>query len=171
MPVHTFFDDKSLLDRGKTNYWGYDSIGLFSLDPRYSASGMVAEFKQMVAHFHDAGLEVILDVVYNHTAEGNELGPTALAAKESTTHPTTGFPRQPPLLRQRYRMPATPLNLSHPRVLQMMMDSLRYWVMEMHVDGFRFDLGHHSRPESCTNVDQAGGPSSILQPGPGAGPQ
>jgi glycogen operon protein len=76
LSIHSFVNDSQLLDRGLTNYWGYNTIGFFATDPRYCATGAIAEFKQMVVHFHDAGLEVILDVVYNHTAEGNERGPT-----------------------------------------------------------------------------------------------
>ena len=142
LPVHTFINDKFLLDKGLTNYWGYNSIGFFAPDPRYAAdpSKTLQEFKEMVARFHDAGLEVIIDVVYNHTAEGNELGPT-LSFKGIDN---VSYYRLMPD-RKRYYINDTgtgnTLNLSHPVVIQMVTDSLRYWVEEMHVDGFRFDLG------------------------------
>ncbi len=142
LPVHTFINDKFLLDKGLTNYWGYNSIGFFAPDPRYAAdpSKSLQEFKEMVARFHDAGLEVIIDVVYNHTAEGNELGPT-LSFKGIDN---ASYYRLMPD-RKRYYINDTgtgnTLNLSHPVVIQMVTDSLRYWVEEMHVDGFRFDLG------------------------------
>lgn len=142
LPVHTFVDDDHLLQRGLRNYWGYNSIGFFAPDPRYAAdpAGVLAEFKQMVARFHDAGLEVILDVVYNHTAEGNELGPTLSFKGIDNASYYRLMPDQP-----RYYINDTgtgnTLNVSHPRVIQMVTDSLRYWVNEMHVDGFRFDLG------------------------------
>jgi glycogen operon protein len=124
---------------GLTNYWGYNTIGFFAADPRYFASGAIAEFKQMIAHLHDAGLEVILDVVYNHTAEGNERGPTLSFRGIDNASYYRLLPDS-----RRYYINDTgtgnTLNLSHPRVLQMVTDSLRYWALEMHVDGFRFDL-------------------------------
>jgi isoamylase len=139
LPVQTFINDSILLERGLTNYWGYNTIGFFATDPRYSASNSTGEFKAMVAHLHDAGLEVILDVVYNHTAEGNELGPTLSFRGIDNASYYRLLPDQ-----QRFYINDTgtgnTLNLSHPRVLQMVTDSLRYWVQEMHVDGFRFDL-------------------------------
>jgi isoamylase len=142
LPIHTFINDSQLLERGLTNYWGYNSIGFFAPDPRYAfePEQCLKEFKEMVARFHDAGLEVILDVVYNHTAEGNERGPTLSFkgidnASYYRLHPDN----------QRYYINDTgtgnTLNLSHPGVIQMVTDSLRYWVNELHVDGFRFDLG------------------------------
>jgi glycogen operon protein len=142
LPVHGFVDDKHLLDNGKRNYWGYNSIGFFAPDPRYAAdpAKSLQEFKEMVARFHDAGLEVIIDVVYNHTAEGNELGPT-LSFKGIDN---ASYYRLVPD-KKRYYINDTgtghTLNLSHPAVIQMVADSLRYWVQDMHVDGFRFDLG------------------------------
>jgi isoamylase len=142
MPVHTFINDSHLLERGLTNYWGYNSIGFFAPDPRYAAdrARSLQEFKEMVARFHDAGLEVILDVVYNHTAEGNERGPTLCFKGIDNASYYRLLPDQP-----RYYINHTgtgnTLNLSHPRVMQMVTDSLRYWVTEMHIDGFRFDLG------------------------------
>jgi glycogen operon protein len=139
LPIHAFIDDRHLLERGLKNYWGYNSIGFFAPDPRYSATAKIAEFKEMVAHLHDAGIEVILDVVYNHTAEGNELGPTFAFKGIDNRSYYRLFPDKP-----RYYINDTgtgnTLNLSHPRVLQMVTDSLRYWVQEMRVDGFRFDL-------------------------------
>jgi len=140
LPVHTFVDDAPLRERGLRNYWGYNSIGFFAPARRYAASKdfAFAEFKEMVAHLHDAGIEVILDVVYNHTAEGNELGPT-LSFKGIDN--ASNYRLAP---EQRYYINDTgtgnTVNLSHSRVLQLVTDSLRYWVREMHVDGFRFDL-------------------------------
>ncbi|MET0280138.1 MAG: glycogen debranching protein GlgX [Steroidobacteraceae bacterium] len=142
LPVHTFVNDSHLLERGLTNYWGYNSIGFFAPDPRYASEPEQAlrEFKEMVARLHDAGLEVILDVVYNHTAEGNERGPTlSFRGLDNATY----YRLLPD--NKRYYINDTgtgnTLNLSHPPVIQMVMDSLRYWVNELHVDGFRFDLG------------------------------
>ena len=155
LPVHTFVDDNSLLDRGLKNYWGYDSIGFFAVDPRYSASGAVAEFKQMVAHLHDAGLEVILDVVYNHTAEGNELGPT-LSFKGIDNASYYRLLLDSPRYYINDTGTGNTVNLSNPRVLQMVMDSLRYWVTDMHVDGFRFDLATILGRETH-GFDQGGG--------------
>ncbi len=135
LPVHAWVDDRPLAQRGLVNYWGYNTIGFFAPDPRY---GGVKEFKAMVRALHAAGLEVILDVVYNHTGEGNEKGPTLsfrgidncsyyrLAADKRHTEDFTGC--------------GNSLDLRNPRVLQLVIDSLRYWVSEMHVDGFRFDL-------------------------------
>ncbi|HZR70290.1 MAG TPA: glycogen debranching protein GlgX [Burkholderiales bacterium] len=142
LPVHAFVNDSYLLDKGLTNYWGYNTIGFFAPDPRYSANPARAlqEFKEMVARFHDAGLEVILDVVYNHTAEGNEMGPTLSFKGIDNASYYRLIPDK-----KRYYINDTgtgnTLNPSHPRVIQMITDSLRYWVQEMHVDGFRFDLG------------------------------
>ena len=142
LPIHTFINDSQLIERGLTNYWGYNTIGFFAPDPRYSSKPAFAhaEFKEMVAHLHDAGLEVILDVVYNHTAEGNERGPS-LSFKGIDN---ASYYRLLPDKKRFYindTGTGNTLNLSHSRVLQMVVDSLRYWVQEMHVDGFRFDLG------------------------------
>jgi isoamylase len=138
LPIHAFLDDRHLLERGLRNFWGYNSIGFFAPEPRYSASGTIGEFKEMVARFHDAGIEVILDVVYNHTAEGNERGPT-LSFKGIDN---ASYYRLAPDPRYYINDTGTgnTLNVSHPRVLQMVTDSLRYWATEMRVDGFRFDL-------------------------------
>jgi isoamylase len=141
LPVHTFVDDSYLLDKGLRNFWGYNSIGFFAPDPRYAAhpAHALQEFKEMVDSLHDAGLEVILDVVYNHTAEGNERGPTL--SFRGIDNPSYYRLQDD----KRYYINDTgtgnTLNLSHPRVIQMVTDSLRYWATEMHVDGFRFDLG------------------------------
>lgn len=142
MPVHHFIADRHLVEKGLTNYWGYNTIGFFAPDARYSSSGVmgeqVKEFKGMVKALHKAGIEVILDVVYNHTGEGNHLGPT-LSFKGIDN---TGYYRLTD--DKRYYMDYTgtgnTLNAYLPSVLRLMMDSLRYWVEEMHVDGFRFDL-------------------------------
>ncbi len=142
LPIHTFINDSQLMKQGLTNYWGYNTIGFFAPDPRYSSKPAFAhaEFKEMVAHLHDAGLEAILDVVYNHTAEGNERGPSLSFKGIDNASYYRLLPDQ-----NRFYINDTgtgnTLNLSHSRVLQMVMDSLRYWVQEMHVDGFRFDLG------------------------------
>ncbi len=142
LPIHTFINDSLLLDKGLTNYWGYNTIGFFAPDPRYAfkRDDSLREFKEMVASFHDTGLEVILDVVYNHTAEGNEKGPT-LSFKGIDN---ASYYRLIPGT-SRYYINDTgtgnTVNLSHPRVMQMVTDSLRYWVEQTGVDGFRFDLG------------------------------
>ena len=139
LPVHAFVNDRHLLEKGLVNYWGYNTLGFFAPDPRYMATPFVNEFKEMVAHLHDAGIEVILDVVYNHTAEGNERGAT-LSFKGIDNK---SYYRLAPDNRYYINDTGTgnTLNLSHPRVLQMVTDSLRYWATEMRVDGFRFDLG------------------------------
>ena len=183
MPIHTFLNDGHLLEKGLTNYWGYNSIAFFAADPRYFADPLrgVQEFKEMVARFHDAGLEVILDVVYNHTAEGNERGATlSFRGIDNLTYYRL-IPEQ-----RRYYVNDTgtgnTLDLSHPRVIQMVTDSLRYWVQEMHVDGFRFDLGtilarepngFHNRSgflKACSQDPVLGGVKLIAEPwdcGPG----
>ncbi len=139
LPVQAFFDDRYLVEKRLTNYWGYNTIGFFAPAPRYiSPGGGLHEFKRMVRKLHEAGIEVILDVVYNHTAEGNEMGPTlSFRGLDNASYYILGDD-------PRYYYDTTgcgnTLNLKHPRVLQMVMDSLRYWVEECHVDGFRFDL-------------------------------
>ncbi|HSE58912.1 MAG TPA: glycogen debranching protein GlgX [Nitrospiraceae bacterium] len=143
LPVHHFVRDKHLADRGLSNYWGYNTIGFFAPDIRYAVSPVrgrhVREFKTMVKTLHSAGIEVILDVVYNHTAEGNHLGPTlSFRGIDNASYYRLVADDK------RYYMDYTgcgnTLNVTHPRTLQLIMDSLRYWVTEMHVDGFRFDL-------------------------------
>jgi isoamylase len=139
MPVHSFVDDRQLVERGLRNYWGYNSIGFLAVEPRYLATNSIYEFKTMVKILHSAGLEVILDVVYNHTAEGNHLGPTlSLKGIDNSTYYRLA-PDNPRYYKD-YTGTGNTLNMRHPRVLQLIMDSLRYWVLEMHVDGFRFDL-------------------------------
>jgi glycogen operon protein len=139
MPVHSFLDDRHLVEKGLRNYWGYNTIGYFAPEHRYSASGKIGEFKTMVRTLHEAGIEVILDVVYNHTAEGNELGPT-LAFRGVDNAAYYRLAHDNPRHYQDFTGCGNTLNMQHPRVLQLLMDSLRYWVTEMHVDGFRFDL-------------------------------
>jgi len=139
LPIHAFVNDQHLLQKGMTNYWGYNTIAFFAPDPRFLAHGKIAEFKEMVAHMHHAGLEVILDVVYNHTAEGNERGPTlSMRGIDNASY----YRLMPDDKRFYINDSGTgnTLDLSHPCVLQMVTDSLRYWASEMHVDGFRFDL-------------------------------
>jgi len=143
MPIHAFLQDKMLLDHGLRNYWGYNTTNYFSPTAVYSSSGdrgqQLGEFKTMVKELHRANIEVILDVVYNHTAEGNHMGPTlSFRGIDNSTYYRL-MPDNP-----RYCMDYTgtgnTLNMRHPQVLKLVMDSLRYWVLEMHVDGFRFDL-------------------------------
>jgi isoamylase len=164
MPVHSFFDDRYLIEKGLHNYWGYNSIGYFAPATRYSATSNISEFKTMVKRLHSAGIEVILDVVYNHTAEGNHLGPTLSfrgidnAAYYRLVHDD-----------RRYYMDFTgcgnTLNMMSPRVLQLIMDSLRYWVQEMHVDGFRFDLASALARE-LHEVDRLGAFFDIIHQDP-----
>src|SRR5438093_12470299 len=143
LPVHAHIDDKILVDRGLTNYWGYNTIGFFAPHARYSSSGQtgaqVSEFKLMVRNLHAAGIEVILDVVYNHTAEGNHLGPT-LCFRGIDNLAYYRVHTENPRLYVDFTGTGNTFNLLHPHTLQLVMDSLRYWVLEMHVDGFRFDL-------------------------------
>ena len=142
LPVHQFVVDRHLAERGLTNYWGYNSIGYFAPDVRYASKGLgnqVYEFKSMVKTLHSAGIEIILDVVYNHTGEGNHLGPTlSLRGIDNKAY----YRLDPG--NQRFYTDFTgtgnSLNMQHPRTIQLIMDSLRYWVTDMHVDGFRFDL-------------------------------
>jgi isoamylase len=143
MPVHQHVDDKKLVDKGLVNYWGYNTIGYFAPECRYSSSGIlgqqVSEFKDMVKALHHAGIEVFLDVVYNHTAEGDHLGPTLSFRGIDNASYYRLAPDNP-----RYYIDFTgtgnSLQMRHPNVIQLIMDSLRYWIQEMHVDGFRFDL-------------------------------
>jgi glycogen operon protein len=139
LPVHAFIDEHFLINHGLTNYWGYNTLLFFAPHAPYLSTGERAEFRRMVDTYHNAGLEIILDVVYNHTAEGNHLGPTlsfrgidnasyySLASHDARFYVNdTGC--------------GNTLNIKHPRVLQLVMDSLRYWANTMNVDGFRFDL-------------------------------
>jgi glycogen operon protein len=143
MPVHDFLDDKHLVDRGLRNYWGYNTTNFFSPDARYSSSGdlggQVAEFKAMVKVLHREGIEVIIDVVYNHTSEGSHLGP--LLSFRGVDNPTYyRLVADNPRYYMDYTGTGNSLNVRHPQVLKLIMDNLRYWILEMHVDGFRFDL-------------------------------
>lgn len=142
MPVHHFVVDRHLREKGLTNYWGYNSIGFFAPDARYSSSGVngqqVKEFKEMVKQLHQVGIEVILDVVYNHTAEGNQLGPTlSFKGIDNASYYRLMEDKR---YYNDYTGTGNTLNANLPSVLRLMMDSLRYWITEMHVDGFRFDL-------------------------------
>ena len=143
LPVHHFVHDKTLVDKGLKNYWGYNSIGYFAPHASYSSSGshgeQVREFKAMVKTLHAAGIEVILDVVYNHTAEGNQYGPT-LSFKGIDNQAYYRLVGDDPRYYMDYTGTGNTLNMLHPRTLQLVMDSLRYWIIDMHVDGFRFDL-------------------------------
>jgi isoamylase len=139
LPVHAFVDDRHLAQRGLNNFWGYNTLGFFAPEARYAPDAPLDAFRSTVSRLHEAGLEIILDVVYNHTAEGNHFGPTLSFRGIDNTAYYRLLPHQP-----RYYDDFTgcgnALNLTHPRVLQMVMDSLRYWVQVCHVDGFRFDL-------------------------------
>jgi glycogen operon protein len=168
MPVHQFIQDSHLLERGLRNYWGYNSIGFLAPHDEYSAAGkngqQVQEFKQMVKALHEAGIEVILDVVYNHTAEGNHLGPmlSFRGIDNAAYYRLMADDR-------RYYMDYTgtgnSLNMRHPHVLQLIMDSLRYWILEMHVDGFRFDLASTLARE-LHDVDRLSAFFDIIQQDP-----
>ncbi len=168
LPVHAFVDDKHLLDQGKSNYWGYNSIAFFAPDTRYrtidSPGQGVREFREMVKRFHEAGIEVILDVVYNHTAEGNHLGPTF--SFKGIDNPTY-YRLVPDDPRHYFDYTGTgnTLNVRHPQTLQLIMDSLRYWITEMHVDGFRFDLAS-TLARSLHEVDQLSSFFTIIHQDP-----
>jgi len=142
-PVHQFVSEHFLVEKGLTNYWGYNSIGYLAPHNAYSSMGQrgeqVAEFKRMVQTLHEAGIEVILDVVYNHTAEGNHLGPM-LSLKGIDNRAYYRLSEEDPFYFVDFTGTGNSLNMRNPHVLQLIMDSLRYWVVEMHVDGFRFDL-------------------------------
>ncbi|MBU3750652.1 MAG: glycogen debranching protein GlgX, partial [Mycobacterium sp.] len=143
MPVHQFMHDKRLIDLGLRNYWGYNTFGFFAPHADYAANrhagGAVGEFKSMVRSFHDAGIEVILDVVYNHTAESDHLGPTVNFRGIDNAAYYRLLDSDPAQYKD-FTGTGNSLNVRHPHTLQLIMDSLRYWVLEMHVDGFRFDL-------------------------------
>ena len=168
LPTHQFVADKHLVDRGLTNYWGYNSIGFFAPDVRYASGGglgeQVSEFKTVVKTLHQAGIEVILDVVYNHTGEGTHLGPTLCFRGVDNA----SYYRLVPEDRHSY-MDYTgcgnTLNMTHPRTLQLIMDSLRYWILEMHVDGFRFDLASALARE-LHDVDRLGAFFDIIHQDP-----
>ena len=143
LPVHCFLDEERLVHSGRANYWGYNTLAFFAPEPRYAArasgQSVISEFRSMVRSLHAAGIEVILDVVFNHTAETDETGPT-VAFRGIDNASYYRLPASDPNAYENFSGCGNTLNLAHPRVLQLVMDSLRYWVGEMHVDGFRFDL-------------------------------
>jgi isoamylase len=166
MPVHFSIDDHFLVQKGKVNYWGYNTLGFLTPHPRYAATGVegaVSEFKSMVKTFHENGIEVILDVVYNHTAEGNQFGPTLSMRGIDNS----AYYRIAPDGRSYIDFTGcgNSLNGQNPRVLQLIMDSLRYWVTEMHIDGFRFDLASTLAREQ-SEVDRLGAFFDIIQQDP-----
>ena len=156
MPIHAFVDDQFLLDKGLRNYWGYNTIGFFAPDPRFRSGDAlgseVNQFKELVRAMHAAGIEVILDVVYNHTAEGNHLGPT-MSFRGIDNPSYYRLVEDDPRYYMDYTGTGNTLNMRHPQTLQLLMDSLRYWASEMHVDGFRFDLAA-ALARSLHEVDQ-----------------
>jgi isoamylase len=139
LPIHAFLDDRYLADKGLVNYWGYNTLSFFTPEPRYAHSNAIDEFRSTVAALHDAGIEVILDVVYNHTCEGNQMGPT-LCYRGIDNASYYWLKPDEPRYTDDFTGTGNSLKLAHPRVLQMVMDSLRMWVETYHVDGFRFDL-------------------------------
>src|SRR5262245_23326572 len=139
LPIHAFLDDRYLVERGLKNYWGYNTLSFFTPEMRYAPGKAINEFRSTVAALHDAGIEVILDVVYNHTCEGNHLGPTLCYRGIDNASYYWLAPDQPRYY-ENFTGTGNALKLAHPRVLQMVMDSLRLWVEAFHVDGFRFDL-------------------------------
>jgi glycogen operon protein len=143
LPVHEYVDDRHLVDRGVRNYWGYNTLGFFAPERQYASAAApldtVREFKTMVRNLHAAGIEVILDVVYNHTAEGNQLGP-ALSFRGIDNAAYYRLSEKDPRYYADFTGCGNTLHMQNPRVLQLIMDSLRYWIVHMHVDGFRFDL-------------------------------
>src|SRR5437870_2335735 len=168
MPIHQFVQDQRLLDMSLRNYWGYNTIGFFAPHNGYASSGQsgqqVNEFKAMVRTLHEAGIEVILDVVYNHTAEGDQLGPT-LCFRGIDNAAYYRLAADDPRRYVDYTGTGNTLNMTHPRVLQLMMDSLRYWVLDMHVDGFRFDLASTLARE-LHEVDRLGTFFDVVQQDP-----
>lgn len=168
MPVHHFVSDRHLHEKGLSNYWGYNSIGFFAPDARYSSKGVqgeqVTEFKEMVKALHKAGIEVILDVVYNHTAEGNERGPT-LSFKGIDNAAYYRLVDGDKRYYNDYTGTGNTLNAHLPSVLRLLMDSLRYWVLEMHIDGFRFDLASTLARE-LHEVDRLGSFFDIIHQDP-----
>jgi isoamylase len=168
MPVHHFISEPKVLQRGLTNYWGYNSVGYFAPHAAYCSSGscgqQVREFKEMVRALHSAGLEVILDVVYNHTAEGDELGPT-FAFRGIDNIGYYRLREEDPRYYTDYTGCGNTLDVRHPHTLQLIMDSLRYWVTEMHVDGFRFDLAA-ALARSMHDVDKLSAFFDVIQQDP-----
>jgi len=168
LPIHQFIAERHLVERGLTNYWGYNSIGFFAPDARFASDGRlgqpVSEFKTMVKTLHEAGIEVILDVVYNHTGEGNHLGPTlCFRGIDNASYYRLGADN--PRYYTDYTGCGNSLNMTHPRTLQLIMDSLRYWVSEMHVDGFRFDLASTLARE-LHDVDRLGAFFDVIHQDP-----
>ena len=164
MPVHEQVPERHLVEKDLTNYWGYNTIAFFAPDGRFSHTDIVTEFKAMVKTLHSVGIEVILDVVYNHTAEGNHLGPTLSFRGIDNAAYYRLDPEQPRFYVD-YTGCGNTLNMLHPRVLQLIMDSLRYWVLEMHVDGFRFDLASALARE-LHDVDRLGAFFDIIHQDP-----
>jgi isoamylase len=168
MPVHHFLLDKYLLDQGLTNYWGYNTLGFFAPEIRYSSGGVhgeqVDEFKTLVKTMHREGMEVILDVVYNHTGEGNHLGPT-LSFRGIDNVAYYRLSPDDPRYYYDYTGTGNTLNAHNPRMLQLIMDSLRYWALEMHVDGFRFDLAS-ALARGLHEVDRLGAFFDIIHQDP-----
>ncbi|HET7322242.1 MAG TPA: glycogen debranching protein GlgX [Longimicrobiaceae bacterium] len=168
MPVHAFLQDKRLVEKGLANYWGYNTINYFSPEARYAGGGdrgaQVREFKEMVKQLHAAGIEVILDVVYNHTAEGNHLGPT-LSLKGIDNRSYYRLVDGDPRFYLDYTGTGNSLDARSPEVLRLIMDSLRYWVLDMHVDGFRFDLAATLARE-LRDVDRLGSFFDIIHQDP-----
>ena len=164
LPVHAFVDDRSLVGKGLRNYWGYNSIGYFAPEARYLSGGEVSEFKTMVKAFHSSGIEVILDVVYNHTAEGNHMGPT-LCFRGIDNGSYYRLNPENPRFYVDYTGCGNTLSMREPRALQLIMDSLRYWITEMHVDGFRFDLASTLARE-LHEVDRLGAFFDIIRQDP-----
>ena len=169
MPVHHFINDKHLVDNGLTNYWGYNSINFFAPHPTYSSSGwhgepQVIEFKNMVKELHKAGIEVIIDVVYNHTGEGSQLGPT-VSFRGIDNHSYYRLKEDNKRYHMDYTGTGNTMNTVHPTILRLIMDSLRYWLTEMHVDGFRFDLATALARE-FSDVDKWGSFFDVLHQDP-----
>lgn len=168
MPVHHFVNDRHLLERGLSNYWGYNTLSFFAPEARYSTSlsphDSVREFKMMVRSFHAAGIEVILDVVYNHTAEGSHMGPT-LSFRGIDNQAYYRLMNDDLRYYEDFTGCGNTLNMRPPRVIQLMMDSLRYWVLDMHVDGFRFDLASALARE-LYEVDKLGAFFDTIQQDP-----
>jgi isoamylase len=168
MPVHHFVNDSHLVEKGLTNYWGYNTLGYFAPDSHYSSTGengnQVAEFKAMIKTLHREGIEVILDVVYNHTSEGNHMGPMlSMRGIDNTTY--YRLMADSPRYYMDYTGTGNTLNVRNPQVLKLIMDSLRYWVLEMHVDGFRFDLAATLARE-LHDVDRLSGFFDIIHQDP-----
>jgi isoamylase len=162
MPVHAFCDERLLMEKGLRNYWGYSTLAFFAPEPRYLGEDGIAGLRVAIRSLHNAGIEVILDVVYNHTAEGNQLGPTLSFRGIDNVSYYKLMPHEP-----RFNWDCTgtgnTLNVSHPRVLQMVLDSLRYWVEHFHIDGFRFDLAPALAREPYDVIERAGFLCAIAQ--------